>query len=88
MNKILNKWFCLIYRWIAVPTALLIPIAVIIILVGNPAAVAFWEKWDNLPSFFLLFMASSGSYLFLLPYIVKQQRKQKSVAVQNIIHNK
>lgn len=82
MNKFLNKWFRLIHRWIAIPTALLIPIAVIIKLIGNPTTVALWEKWDKLPSIFMLFMSITGSYLFLLPYIIKKQRQQKSIAVR------
>lgn len=83
MNKFLNKWFRKIHRWIAVPTALLIPIAVVIKLIGSPIAVAFWEKWDKLPSIFMLFMAITGSYLYLLPSIVKAQRKRTSVPAQN-----
>jgi hypothetical protein len=83
MNKLLIKWFRQIHRWIAIPTALLIPIAVVIKLVGSPDAIAFWEKWDKLPSIFMLFMAMTGSYLYLPPYIVKAQRKQKSIPAQN-----
>ena len=77
MNKFLNKWFRQIHRWIAVPTALLIPVAVIIKLVGSSDVVAFWEKWDKLPSVLMLFMAVTGAYLYLLPYIVKGQRNKK-----------
>ncbi len=81
MTKFLNKWFRQIHRWIAIPTALLIPIALIIKLIGNPGVVAFWEKWDKLPSVLMLFMAITGAYLYLLPYIVKRQRKQKNAAI-------
>ena len=84
MNKFVNKWFRQIHRWIAIPTALLIPIAVIIKLVGSSEVSALWEKWDKLPSVFMLFMAITGSYLYLLPYIVKAQRKRKSVPAQNM----
>ena len=77
MNKLLNKWFRLIHRWIAVATALLILIAFIIKMVGNPEVAALWEKWDKLPSVLMLFMAITGSYLYLLPYIVKEQRKRR-----------
>jgi len=86
MNKFLNQWFRQIHRWIAIPTALLIPVAVVIKLVGNLEAIAWWEKWDKLPSIFMLFMAITGSYLYLLPYIVKAQRKQRSTPVQNKNH--
>lgn len=78
MTKFLNKWFRKIHRWIAVPTALLILTAVVIKMVGNPNIVAAWEKFDKLPSLLMLFMAITGSYLFLLPYIVKGKRKTKT----------
>jgi len=77
VKKFFNKWLRQIHRWIAIPTALLIPIRIIIEMVDNPAALEFWEKWDKLPSVLMLFMAITGAYLYLLPYIVKIQRKQK-----------
>ena len=77
MTKLLSKWFRKFHRWIAVPTALAIPAAVIIKLVGDPQLVAAWEKFDKIPSILMLIMAISGAYLFLLPYIVKGQRKKK-----------
>ena len=81
MNKVLNKWFRKIHRWIAIPTALLIPIAVIIKLVGSQAVIAAWEKLDKIPSILMLFMAITGSYLYLLPYIVKANRKKKNAQI-------
>lgn len=80
MNKFLNKWLRKIHRWIAVPTALLIPIKLIITMVGDPVTVEFWNKWDKIPSILMLFMAITGTYLYLLPFIVKIQRKKKNVA--------
>jgi len=77
MTKFLNKWLRKFHRWIAVPTALAIPAAVIIKFAGSPEMAATWEKLDKIPSILMLIMAISGSYLFLLPYIVKQQRKNK-----------
>ncbi len=82
MTKLLSKWFRKFHRWIAVPTALLIPVAVIIKLVGSPEVIAAWEKLDKVPSILMLVMAISGAYLFLLPYIVKGQRKKKAVVSQ------
>ena len=82
MTKILSKWFRRFHRWIAVPTALLIPAAVIIKLVGSPETIAVWEKLDKIPSILMLVMAVSGAYLFLLPYIVKGQRKKKASSGQ------
>jgi len=69
-----------------VPTALAIPAAVVIKLVGDPKTVSVWEKLDKIPSILMLIMAISGAYLFLLPYIVKEQRKKRmaySLAVNN-----
>ena len=77
MTKTLSKWFRKFHRWIAVPTALFIPLAVIIKLVGDPQIVAAWERLDKIPSILMLVMAISGAYLFLLPYIVKGQRKKR-----------
>ncbi|MEW5870627.1 MAG: hypothetical protein AB1894_15245 [Chloroflexota bacterium] len=78
MTKFLSKWFRKFHRWIAVPTALAIPVAVVIKFFGSPELVDLWEKLDKIPSLLMLIMAISGSYLFLLPYIIKLQRKQKT----------
>ena len=80
MTKLLTKWFRKFHRWIAVPTALAIPTAFVIKLFGNPQLVAAWERLDKIPSILMLIMAISGTYLFLLPYIVKAQRKKKVMA--------
>jgi hypothetical protein len=77
MIKFWSKWLRKFHRWIAVPTALAIPAAVVIKLVGNPQSVAAWEKLDKIPSVLMLIMAISGAYLFLLPNIVKEQRKKR-----------
>ena len=82
MTKFFSKWFRKFHRWIAVPTALAIPAALIIKLVGDPQLVAAWEKYDKIPSILMLIMAISGAYLFLLPYIVKGQRKKKQNAAK------
>jgi hypothetical protein len=80
MTKFLNKWLRKIHRWIAVPTALLIPVRLMIEAAENQSMIEFWAKWEKLPSLLMLFMAVTGSYLYLLPYIVKAQRKKKIVA--------
>ena len=82
MMKVWTKWFRRFHRWIAVPTALLIPLAVIIKLVGSPETQVAWENLDKIPSILMLVMSISGTYLFLLPYIVKGQRKKKTSAQQ------
>lgn len=83
MTKVLSKWFRKFHRWIAVPTALAIPTALIIKLVGNENLVQTWEKLDKIPSILMLVMALTGAYLFLLPYIVKAQRKKKTAKVKS-----
>ena len=82
MTKFFSKWFRKFHRWIAIPTALAIPAALIIKLVGEPQLVAAWEKYDKIPSILMLIMAISGAYLFLLPYIIKGQRKKKQNAAK------
>jgi len=78
MTKWLSKWLRKFHRWIAVPTAIAIPVALIIKLIGNPQLVETWEKLDKIPSILMLVMALSGAYLFLLPYIAKGQRKKRT----------
>ena len=80
MTKFLNKWLRKFHRWVAVPTALLIVTAFIIKQFGNSQVVAAWDKIDKIPSLLMLIMAISGSYLFLLPYIAKGQRKKRKVS--------
>ena len=80
MTKVLNRWLRRIHRWIAVPTALLIPVAAGIKLFGNVETIALWERLDKLPSILMLFMALTGGYLYLLPYIVKGQRNRRAPA--------
>ena len=77
MTKFLNKWFRKIHRWIAIPTAITIPFGVTFKLLGDEQLVALWKKWDVVQSPMILTLAITGSYLYLLPYFVKWQRKNK-----------
>lgn len=83
MTKWLSKWLRKFHRWIAVPTAIAIPAAIIIKFVGNQQLVNAWEKLDKIPSILMLIMALSGAYLYLLPYIVKAQRKKRISTKEN-----
>lgn len=78
MTKFLSKWLRKIHRWIAVPTALAIPTAFVIKLLGDPEVAMFWAKLEKIPSILMLVMALTGAYLFLLPYIVRGQRKKRN----------
>ncbi len=82
MTKALNRWLRKIHRWIAVPTALAIPVALVIKLIGSQETVELWDRFDKLPSILMLVMAITGAYLFLLPYIVKGQRNKKNAQGQ------
>lgn len=77
MTKFLAKWVRKFHRWIAIPTAIAIPAALIIKVIGNPNLIKAWEKFEKFPSILMLIMAISGSYLYLLPYIAKGQRKRR-----------
>ncbi len=78
MTKFLNKWLRKFHRWIAIPTAIAIPAALIIKLMQNPKLMESWEKLEKIPSILMLIMALSGAYLFLVPYIAKGQRKKRN----------
>lgn len=74
--KFFNKWTRKIHRWIAIPTAILIPIAVILKFTGD-ASQHFPPQIEQFQSILMLFLAISGTYLFLIPYIVKWQRERR-----------
>jgi hypothetical protein len=77
MTKFLAKWVRKFHRWIAIPTAILIPAALIIKLISDPKLTEVWARIEKVPSILMLIMAISGSYLYLLPYIAKGQRKRR-----------
>ncbi len=76
MVKILSKWFRKIHRWIAVPTAILIPIAFILKFTSGPGK-HFPPQFEQFQSILMLSLAVTGSYLFLLPYLMKWIRKRR-----------
>ena len=77
MTKWLSKWLRKFHRWIANANCISNSNSLIIKLIGDPKLLAKWEELDKIPSVLMLIMALSGAYLFLLPYIVKGQRKKK-----------
>ena len=77
MTRWLSKWLRKGHRWIAVPTAIAIPAVLILKLLGNKELMELWQKLEKIPSILMLIMALSGAYLYLLPYIVKGQRKKR-----------
>lgn len=81
MTKFFNKWLRKIHRWIAVPTAILIPAAVVIKLSGKPEWQVVFQQFEMFQSLLLLALAITGAYLYLLPYLVKWQRKQRRLSI-------
>jgi hypothetical protein len=79
MTKFFNKWSRKFHRWLAVPTAILIPIAVILKFAGD-SSVHFPPQIEQFQSILMLLLAISGTYLYLIPYIVKWQRKRRKKA--------
>ncbi|RLD06611.1 MAG: hypothetical protein DRI32_02290 [Chloroflexi bacterium] len=74
MTKFLNKWLRKFHRWLAVPTAILIPIIIVIKFSGNPSWQVLLKQVDKFQSPMMLILAITGAYLYLLPYIAKWQR--------------
>ncbi len=89
MTKFFNKWTRIFHRWIALPTIILIPIAVITKFTGD-AAEHLPPQLEQFQSILMLLLAISGAYLYLIPYIAKQQRnrrqKAKVAAQESAIH--
>lgn len=84
--KWFNKWFRKIHRWIAIPTAILIPLAVIIKFSGNPNWQVVFQQFEKLQSILMLLLAITGAYLLLLPYLSKWQRQQRRQRAQRSTH--
>ena len=83
MTKFFNKWSRKFHRWIAIPTIIIIPLAVISKFSGD-ASEHLPPQIEQFQSILMLLAAISGAYLYLVPYIAKVQRnkrkKQKQAA--------
>lgn len=75
--KWFDKWFRKIHRWIAVPTGLLIPVAIVFKSMGSEN-LGFPQQLEAVQSLLMLSMAITGVYLCLLPYLTKWSRKKKN----------
>ena len=88
MTKIFNKWTRKVHRWIAVPTIIIIPLAVISKFTSD-SLVHLPPQIEQLQSILMLLLVISGTYLYLIPYIVKWQRnhrrKTKVVAKEAVL---
>ncbi|MBT3390472.1 MAG: hypothetical protein HN413_08680 [Chloroflexi bacterium] len=86
MKKFFNKWTRVFHRWIALPTLILIPLAVIAKFSGD-GAVHLPPQLEQAQSILMLLLAISGAYLYLIPYLAKWARnKRKQVQPADNTH--
>ena len=81
MSKFFNKWTRIFHRWIALPTLIIIPLAVIAKFTGDGAE-HLPPQLEQFQSILMLLLAISGAYLYLIPYIAKQKRNKRKKAQQ------
>ena len=79
MTKFFNKWSRKFHRWIAIPTIIIIPLAVISKFTGDSIA-HLPPQIEQLQSILMLLLVISGTYLYLIPYMVKWQRNHRKKA--------
>ena len=79
MTKFFNKWTRVLHRWFALPTIILIPLAVITKFTGDGAE-HLPPQIEQFQSILMLLLAISGAYLYLLPYIAKRKRNKRKKA--------
>ncbi|MEN8173634.1 MAG: hypothetical protein ABFS03_12245 [Chloroflexota bacterium] len=81
MSKFFNKWTRVFHRWIALPTLILIPLAVIAKFTGGGAE-HLPPQLEQFQSILMLLLAISGGYLYLIPYLAKRKRNKRKQAQQ------
>lgn len=79
MTKFFNKWTRIFHRWIAIPTIIIIPVAVITKFTGD-AAGHLPPQLEQFQSILMLLLVISGTYLYFIPYIAKWQRSRRKKA--------
>ena len=79
MSKFFNKWTRIFHRWIALPTLIIIPIAVIAKFTGDGTE-HLSPKIEQFQSILMLLLAISGAYLYLVPYLAKWNRNRRKKA--------
>ena len=79
MTKFFNKWSRKFHRWIAVPTIIIIPLAVIAKF-SSDSSEHLPPQLEQFQSILMLLLVISGTYLYLIPYIVKWQRNRRKKA--------
>ena len=84
MKKFFNKWTRKFHRWIAIPTIIIIPLAVISKFSGGGAE-HLPPQIEQLQSILMLLLVISGSYLYLIPYFTKWLRNRRKKVRQPAI---
>ena len=79
MTRFFNKWTRKFHRWIAIPTIIIIPLAVIAKFSGGGGEY-LPPQIEQFQSILMLLLVISGTYLYLIPYIAKWQRKRRKKA--------
>ena len=75
LNRFLNKWFRKFHRWLVLRFITLL--LTVIFMRGT----AFGDVAQRIQAIFMIIMAISGTYLWLLPYWTKW--KQKNVQTRS-----
>ena len=78
MMHFLNKWTRVFHRWIALPTLIIIPLAVVLKFTGGKEL--FPPQIEQFQSILMLLLAISGAYLYLIPYIARWKRNKARAA--------
>ena len=84
MKKFFNKWSRRFHRWIAIPTIIIIPLAVISKFSGGGTE-HLPPQIEQLQSILMLLLVISGTYLYLIPYLTKWQRNRRKKVEQPTI---
>ena len=74
----MNKWTRQIHRWFAVPTLILIPLAVFSKFSGGLFHLP--PQFEQFQSLLMLLLAITGGYLYLIPYLAKRNRNNRKKA--------
>ncbi|MEN8242299.1 MAG: hypothetical protein ABFS17_10290 [Chloroflexota bacterium] len=81
MKKFFNKWTRKFHRWIAVPTVVIIPLAVISKFSGGGEE-HLPPQLEQFQSILMLLLVISGSYMYLVPYFTKWSRNRRKKVQQ------
>jgi uncharacterized iron-regulated membrane protein len=70
MNKFFNKWFRKLHRW------LVLPFVALLLTVLFARGTTLGDTAQRIQAAFMIIMAITGSYLYLLPYLTRWKRQK------------